>query len=66
MVFIYRYSTFEYIAMPPGLTNVLTTFQYLMNSVFADFINNFLTVHLDNLLVYSASKLEPLVYLYGL
>ena len=50
--------------MPLGLTNTPATFQHLMNSVFSDLLNDFLTVYLDNLFVYSAPKLEYLAYLW--
>ena len=62
--FISRYSTFEYMVMPLGLTNMPATFQDLMNSVFFYLLNDFLIVYLDNLLVYSASNLEYFAYLW--
>ena len=39
--------------MPFRLCNAPTTFQRLMNLTFADVINQFITVYLDNILVYS-------------
>ena len=39
--------------MPFGLCNAPETFQRLMNLTFADFINEFITIYLDNILVYS-------------
>ena len=50
--------------MPLGLTNALATFQHLMNSVFADLLENFKTVCLDNLLVYNAFELDHLAHLW--
>ena len=44
MAFICRYSIFEYMVMPLGLTNVTANFQCLMSSVFANLLNEFLTV----------------------
>ena len=41
--------------MPFGLYNVPATFQRLMNLIFADFINDFVTIYLDNILVYSVT-----------
>ena len=49
--------------MPIGLSNSPATFQYLTNSVFSDFLGDFLAVYLNNLLVNSASELEHLEYL---
>ena len=50
--------------MPLGLTNALATFQHLMNSVFTDLLENFLTVCLGNLLVYNAFELDHLAHLW--
>ena len=44
--------------MPFGLCNAPSTFQRLMNKVFAKEINSFILVYLDNILVYSRSVEE--------
>ena len=44
---------YEYIVMPFGLFIVPATYQRLMNLIFADFINEFVTIYLDDMLVYS-------------
>jgi hypothetical protein len=36
-----------------GLTNVTAYFMYLMNSVFMDYLDKFLVVFIDDILVYS-------------
>ena len=41
--------------MPLGLTNAPATFCNLMNDVFHDFINHFVVVYLDDIVVYSES-----------
>ena len=44
---------YEYVVMLFGLCNAPETFQRLMNLTFADFINEFVTIYLDDILVYS-------------
>ena len=52
-VFLTNEGLYEYIVMLFGLCNAPATFQRLMNLIFADFINEFVTIYLDNILVYS-------------
>ena len=44
---------YKYVVMPFGLFNAPATFQRLMNLTFVDFINEFVAIYLDNILVYS-------------
>jgi hypothetical protein len=41
-----------------GLTNVLAFFMYLMSSVFMDYIDKFVVVFIDDILIYSQSEEE--------
>jgi hypothetical protein len=39
-----------------GLTNASTNFMYLMNKVFMEYLNKFVVVFIDDILVYSRSE----------
>jgi hypothetical protein len=41
-----------------GLTNALTYFMYLMNKVFMEYLDKFVMVFIDDILVYSRSEEE--------
>ena len=47
-----RYGHFEYTVMPFGLCNAPGTFQHYMNDMFCNFLDKFLIIYLDNLLIY--------------
>ena len=50
-----RYGSYEFLVMPFGLTNSLATFCNLMNVVFYEFVDRFVVVYLDDMVVYSES-----------
>ena len=53
-----RYGLYEYIVMSFGLCSAPGTFQHYMNDTFREFLDQFLIVYLDDLLIYSDSLAE--------
>ena len=53
-----RYGQFEFTMMPYGLTNAPTTFMDVMHSVFQPYLDHFVMVFVDDILIYSQSERE--------
>nr|KYP64750.1 Transposon Ty3-I Gag-Pol polyprotein [Cajanus cajan] len=50
-----RYGRYEHVVMRFGVTNVPTVFMNYMNMIFRSFLDRFVVVFIDNILVYSRS-----------
>jgi len=50
-----RYGAFEWLVMPFGLSNAPAAFQRFMNEIFADLLDVYVVIYLDDILIYSDS-----------
>jgi hypothetical protein len=56
--FTCKYGLYEYTVMSFGLTNAPAFFMHLMNKVFMDYLETFVVIFIDDILVYSKSEAE--------
>jgi hypothetical protein len=56
--FITRYGNYEFTVVSFGLSNAPSIFMFLMNGVFREYLDKFVILFLDDILIYSKSKEE--------
>ena len=61
--FTTRYGLYEYTVMSFGLTNAPAYFMYMMNKVFMEYLDKFVVVFIDDILVFSKTKEEHVEHL---
>ena len=58
IVFTTRYGLYEYTVMSFGLTNAPAYFMSMMNKVFMEYLDKFVVVFIDNIMVYLKNEEE--------
>ena len=56
--FIPRYGYYEFVVVPFGLSNAPVVFMSLMNGVFISYLDKFVIVFLDEIIIYSKYEEE--------
>ncbi len=47
---------FEYVVMPFGLINALVVFQHMMNDVLREYLDDFVTNYINNILIFRRTR----------
>ena len=60
--FLTRYGLFEYVVMPFGLCNAPGTFQSFINATLHEYLDDFCTGYMDDILIYSKTREEHVTH----
>ena len=60
---VMRYGSNKFLVMPFGLANAPTTLCNLMNDVLYEFLNHFVVVYMDDIVIYSDMFAKHVVHL---
>lgn len=63
MTCVTRFGAYKFLVMPFGLTNDPIIFCNLMNDVLYDFLDSFVTVYLDDIIIYSKGNRDNVIHL---
>jgi len=63
-IFWTRYGIYKCKVLPFRLTNGPATYQRYINNILFDYLNDFYTAYLDNIIIYSKNKLEHKEHVY--
>ncbi|GBG68621.1 hypothetical protein CBR_g3162 [Chara braunii] len=58
-----RYGLYEFVVMPFGLCNACGTFQHAMNQIFHDYLDKFVIVYVDDIIIFSKTIEEHVAHL---
>ena len=59
-----RYGSYEFLVTPFGLKNSPSAFQRMMDEIFKDYLDDFMLVYIDDILIYSKTKEDHLDHLW--
>ncbi|MBW0470522.1 hypothetical protein O181_010237 [Austropuccinia psidii MF-1] len=57
-----KYGSYEYLVIPFGLNDAPASFQDLVNDIFSDFLDIFVVVYSDDIMVFSSSEEEHVIH----
>ena len=63
IIFRTRFKAFKYRVMPFNLTNRPASYQHFINNVLFNFLDNFTSAYLDNILIYNGTLEEHREYI---
>ena len=64
IIFWTYYGIYKYKVLPFGLINRLITYQQYINDILFNYLNDFYTAYLNNIIIYSKNKLKYKEYIY--